>query len=43
MSLLLDLCAEQAVTLLLVTHDRGIAERLPEMFDCTGLVKEDKS
>jgi len=43
MSLLLDLCAEQAVTLLLVTHDRGIAERLPKMFDCTGLVKEDKS
>jgi len=43
MTLLLDLCAEQAVTLLLVTHDRGIAERLPEMFDCTGLVKENKS
>ena len=43
MSLLLALCEEQKVTLLLVTHDRGIAERLPEMFDCTDLVKEDQS
>ena len=43
MSLLTELCEEQKVTLLLVTHDRGIAERLPEMFDCTGLVKEEQS
>lgn len=43
MSLLIELCEEQKVTLLLVTHDRGIAERLPAMFDCTGLVKEEQS
>jgi len=42
MSLLIELCEEQKVTLLLVTHDRGIAERLPEMFDCTDLVKEEQ-
>lgn len=40
MDLLLNLCEEQKVTLLLVTHDRGIADRLPERFDCSGLVKE---
>lgn len=40
MALLLELCSEEKVTLLLVTHDRGIADRLPETFDCTGLVKE---
>lgn len=40
MALLLELCAEEGVTLLLVTHDRAIAERLPRMHDCTDLVKE---
>ncbi|MCP4644591.1 MAG: ABC transporter ATP-binding protein [bacterium] len=40
MQLLLDLCAEDELTLLLVTHDEGIADRLPDRFDCTGLVKE---
>ncbi len=40
MALLLELCSEEKVTLLLVTHDRGIADRLPATFDCTGLVKE---
>ena len=40
MTLLLELCAEEKVTLLLVTHDRGIADRLPDLFDCSGLVKE---
>jgi len=40
MDLLLKLCEEQGLTLLLVTHDRAIADRLPERFDCTGLVKE---
>lgn len=43
MTLLLDLCEQEKVTLLLVTHDRGIAERLPGIFDCTGLVKEVQS
>jgi len=41
MDLLLELCAEQEVTLLLVTHDRQIADRLPEVFDCSGLVQEE--
>ncbi|NLV44762.1 MAG: ABC transporter ATP-binding protein [Candidatus Hydrogenedentes bacterium] len=41
MTLLLDLCAQEAVTLLLVTHDKGIADRLPGTFDCTGLVREE--
>ena len=40
MALLLDLCEQEQVTLLLVTHDRGIAEQLPILFDCTNLVKE---
>ena len=43
MSLLLELCEEEKVTLLLVTHDRGIAEQLPDLFDCTGLAREDES
>ncbi len=43
MALLLELCEQEAVTLLLVTHDRGIAERLPQLFDCTDLVKESQS
>jgi ABC-type lipoprotein export system ATPase subunit len=40
MDLLIELCGEERVTLLLVTHDRGIADWLPESFDCSGLVKE---
>ena len=40
MGLLLELCEEEKVTLLLVTHDRGIADRLPSLFDCTGLARE---
>jgi len=43
MDLLLNLCTEEKLTLLLVTHDEGIAKRLPERFDCTGLVKEVES
>ena len=40
MELLLEMCREEQVTLLLVTHDSGIADQLPECFDCTGLVQE---
>lgn len=43
MDLLLSLCSEENLTLLLVTHDEGIATRLPDRFDCTGLVKEVES
>ncbi|HOQ32251.1 MAG TPA: ABC transporter ATP-binding protein [Candidatus Hydrogenedens sp.] len=41
MDLLLKLCEEQELTLLLVTHDRGIAERLPQIYDCSNLVSEE--
>jgi len=41
MELLLELCAEEAVTMLLVTHDRGLAERLPAVYDCSALVREE--
>jgi ABC-type lipoprotein export system ATPase subunit len=40
MELLLTLCEEEGLTLLLVTHDERIADRLPARFDCTGLVEE---
>jgi len=40
MDLLLELCRENKVTLLLVTHDQSIANQLPERFDCTGLARE---
>ncbi len=40
MDLLLEMCAEEKVTLLLVTHERSIAERLPALWDCSDLVKE---
>jgi len=40
MDLLLELCAEEKVTLLLVTHERAIAERLPALWDCSNLVEE---
>ena len=40
MDILLEMCTEEKVTLLLVSHDRAVADRLPERFDCSGLVKE---
>ncbi len=40
MDLLLEMCSEEKLTALLVTHDRAIADLLPERFDCSGLVKE---
>lgn len=40
MDLLLEMCREEAVTLLLVTHNKDIADELPHCFDCSGLVKE---
>lgn len=40
MDLFLELCGEHQVTLLLVTHDRSIADALPDHFDCTNLVRE---
>ena len=40
MDLLLEMCREEQVTMLMVTHDRALAELLPERFDCTGLVHE---
>jgi len=41
MSLFLEICNEQKVTMLLVTHDRELAHRLPRQFDCKDLVSED--
>jgi ABC-type lipoprotein export system ATPase subunit len=38
MDLLLEMCTEEQVTMLMVTHEREVADRLPEVFDCTGLV-----
>jgi ABC-type lipoprotein export system ATPase subunit len=43
MDLLLELCNEEQVTMLMVTHDRALAERLPAVFDCSSLVKEEAS
>lgn len=40
MDLLLEMCREQQVTMLMVTHDRALAEMLPQRFDCSGLVHE---
>lgn len=40
MELLLELCREEDVTMLMVTHDRALADMLPRSFDCTGLVAE---
>jgi ABC-type lipoprotein export system ATPase subunit len=40
MDLLLELCREEEVTLLLVTHETAIADLVSERFDCSGLVKE---
>lgn len=41
MDLLLELCTEEGLTMLMVTHDRALAERLPSVFDCTALVREE--
>ncbi len=41
MNLLIEICQESKVTMLLVTHERSIAERLPRLFDCTSLIQED--
>ena len=38
--LLLDVCSEGTHALLVVTHDRGIANRLPRTFDCVDLIHE---
>ena len=40
MDLLLELCREEDVTMLLVTHDQSLAELLPDRFDCSDLVQE---
>lgn len=40
MELFLELCREENVTMLLVTHDRAIAAGLPNQFDCSSLVRE---
>ncbi|HUW62066.1 MAG TPA: ABC transporter ATP-binding protein [Candidatus Bathyarchaeia archaeon] len=40
MELLLELCREQTVTLLLVTHARELAGFCPTQFDCSGLIRE---
>ncbi len=40
MDLLLEMCREENVTLLLVTHAHEIADRCADRFDCTGLVRE---
>ncbi|MBN2308571.1 MAG: ABC transporter ATP-binding protein [Candidatus Hydrogenedentes bacterium] len=40
MDLLLELCREEEVTLLMVSHDKQLADLLPEVFDCSGLVEE---
>ena len=40
MDLLLELCLEERTTLLLVTHDPSVAERLSARFDCSHLVHE---
>lgn len=43
MDLLLEMCAEERVTMLMVTHERKLAERLPEIFDCSALIEETPS
>jgi len=40
MDLLLEMCREEDVTLLLVTHDERIAERCETRFNCSGLIRE---
>lgn len=38
-SLMLKICHEESCTLLMVTHDLELAAKLPNQFDCRGLVK----
>ena len=40
MDLLLELCREESLTLLLVTHETAIADRIRERFDCSNLVED---
>jgi ABC-type lipoprotein export system ATPase subunit len=40
MDLLLEMCREEKVTLLLVTHAHELAERLEACFDCSALIRE---
>ena len=40
MDLLIEMCAEENVTLLLVTHEDDLASRLERRFECRGLVHE---
>ena len=40
MDLLLEMCREEKVTLLLVTHAQELAARLETRFDCSGLIRE---
>ncbi len=40
MDLLLEMCREEEVTMLMVTHDKTLAELLPERYDCSTLVRE---
>lgn len=40
MALFLEICTEEKLTMLLVTHDRELAARLPRQFDCKDLVSE---
>ncbi|MFP6583380.1 MAG: ABC transporter ATP-binding protein [Candidatus Hydrogenedentota bacterium] len=40
MALLLEMCAEENVTMLMVTHDKKIADSMQSRFDCAGLVRE---
>ncbi|MCX8064262.1 MAG: ABC transporter ATP-binding protein [Candidatus Hydrogenedentes bacterium] len=41
LDLLIELSNEHNVTLLLVTHDKTIADRLPILYDCSNLVREE--
>lgn len=40
MDLLLEMCTEEGVTLLLVTHEDEVASRLERRFECRGLVTD---
>lgn len=40
MDLLLEMCSEENVTLLLVTHEDDLASRLQRRFECRGLVTD---
>jgi len=42
MDLLLTMCAEEEVTLLMVTHERSLADRVPHLFDCSELVRSEE-